>query len=142
MARKSKYTPEVIEKLTQALAMGATYELACGYAGIGASTFYEWLAAKPEFAETVKGAEGKAAVGWLAKIEKAATNGAWQAAAWKLERRYPEQYGRQVYDVRVTERAMEEAATRLAAKTGRDKAAVLADLRARTAAIERERKAG
>ncbi len=33
---------------------------------------------------------------WLAKIEKAASDGAWQAAAWKLERRYPHVYGRVV----------------------------------------------
>ena len=142
MARKSKYTPEVIEKLTQALAMGATYELACGYAGIAPSTFYDWIEKKPEFSETVKGAEGKAAVGWLAKIEKAANNGAWQAAAWKLERRYPEQYGRTVTDHHIKDRELEQAADRLVAKTGRDRAAILAELRERTAAIDRERKAG
>jgi hypothetical protein len=28
-------------------------------------------------------------------IDKAAADGKWQAAAWKLERRYPTQYGRQ-----------------------------------------------
>ncbi len=28
-------------------------------------------------------------------IDKAAADGKWQAAAWKLERRYPSQYGRQ-----------------------------------------------
>lgn len=42
----------------------------------------------------------------------------------------------------VEEAELEQAAMRLAARTGRDKAAVLADLRERTAAIERERKAG
>lgn len=47
-----------------------------------------------------------------------------------------------IIDATIRDRDMEEAATRLAAKTGRDKAAVLADLRERTAAIERERKAG
>jgi hypothetical protein len=29
-------------------------------------------------------------------IDKAAGEGTWQAAAWKLERRYPESYGRTV----------------------------------------------
>jgi hypothetical protein len=38
-------------------------------------------------------------VGWLAKIEAAANEGAWQAAAWKLERRYPHEYGRSAVEV-------------------------------------------
>ena len=38
-------------------------------------------------------------MGWLAKIEQAANQGHWQAAAWKLERRYPQEYGRTVQNV-------------------------------------------
>jgi transposase len=98
VARPSKYTPETVKKITDAIKLGATYELACGYAGITFETFNQWRKAKPEFSEAVKSAEGAAAVGWLARIEKAANDGTWQAAAWKLERRYPEQYGRQVHD--------------------------------------------
>jgi hypothetical protein len=47
-----------------------------------------------------------------------------------------------IIDATIKDADIEAAATRLAARTGRDKAAVLADLRERTAAIERERKAG
>ena len=36
-----------------------------------------------------------ASVGDLALITKAAQDGAWQAAAWKLERRNPSRWGRQ-----------------------------------------------
>lgn len=96
--RKSKYTPETIEKLTHALSMGATYELACAYAGISFDTFNDWRKEKVEFLEAIKEAEGRAVVGWLAKIEKAANDGNWQAAAWKLERRYPRDYGRTVQE--------------------------------------------
>lgn len=98
MARKTKYTPETVTKLIKALTIGATHELACGFAGVAPSTFYEWMQAKPEFAEQVKAAEGAGAVGWLLKIEAAANDGNWQAAAWKLERRYPRQYGRTVQE--------------------------------------------
>lgn len=99
MARKTKYTPETVGKLTQAIQMGATYDLACKYAGISHETFAEWRNTKPEFLEAVKEAEGRAVVGWLAKIEKAANDGNWQAAAWKLERRYPQEYGRRVNEI-------------------------------------------
>lgn len=98
MARRSKYTPDVVKRLTDAIRLGATYELACGYAGISFETFNEWRKAKPEFSEAVKEAEGGAAVGWLARIEQAAKDGTWQAAAWKLERRYPQDYGRTVQE--------------------------------------------
>ena len=31
-------------------------------------------------------------------IEQAAKDGTWQAAAWKLERRYPQEYGKTVQE--------------------------------------------
>lgn len=96
MARKSKYTPEVIERILQAIQLGATYELAAQYGGITYKTLNEWMNAKSELCDAIKGAEGKAVVGWLARIEQAAKEGAWQAAAWKLERRYPSVYGKTV----------------------------------------------
>lgn len=98
MARPTKYTPETVQRITQAITLGATYELACAYGGISYDTFNDWMREKVQFLQSVKEAEGKAAIGWLAKIEKAASDGSWQAAAWKLERRYPNEYGRQVID--------------------------------------------
>ena len=96
MARKSKYTPETVAKIMQAVKMGATYELAAGYAGIDYSTFARWQNTKSEFCDALKNAEGVGAMVWLAKIEQAASDGNWQAAAWKLERRYPHMYGKTV----------------------------------------------
>lgn len=107
MARPSKFTPETTAKLCQAIELGATYELACKYAGISYQIFNEWMngrsypqgttrTQKLEFVERISDAEGKGAIKWLAKIEKAASDGTWQAAAWKLERRYPKAYGRTV----------------------------------------------
>lgn len=96
MARPTKYNPETAKKITDAIKVGATYELAASFAGIHYDTFNEWRKAKAEFSEAIRLAEGAGAVGWLAKIEKAANEGVWQAAAWKLERRYPHEYGRTV----------------------------------------------
>lgn len=110
MARPTKYTPETVAKLCQAIKLGATYALACKYAGVSYHTFNEWRNGrrfpqgttpddKRAFGDAIEKAEGDAAIGWLAKIEKSASDGAWQAAAWKLERRYPEDYGRTVSDL-------------------------------------------
>ncbi len=99
MARKSKYSPEVVGRIIQAIELGSTFELAAQYGGIDGSTFYRWMTTKNEFRDAVKGAEALGAMKWLAKIEQAASDGTWQAAAWKLERRYPQSYGRTVQDV-------------------------------------------
>jgi hypothetical protein len=97
----SKYTADRIKRLLDAVEMGATITHACGYAGIKTATFYRWLEDKPDFREQVDNAEGKATVKWLLKIEQAANNGQWQAAAWKLERRFPNIYGRRVVEQNV-----------------------------------------
>ena len=98
MARPTKYTPETVKAILDAIRVGATFRIACAYAGISEDTFALWRKRYSDFADAVKESEGKAAVGWLAKIEKEANEGAWQAAAWKLERRYPQEYGRTVID--------------------------------------------
>jgi len=106
MGRPSKLTPEVQKRITDAIRVGATYELAAQYGGIAYNTFNEWMKAgetatsgkNRELYEDVKGAEGEAAIKWLAVIDKASIE-QWQAAAWKLERRYPHAYGRSVTEV-------------------------------------------
>jgi hypothetical protein len=96
MGRRSKYTPELVKKLCHAIELGATYELACQYAGISYEIFRQWRETKVGFLAAINDAEGKAVVGWLNLIEASAADGSWQAAAWKLERRYPHLYGRTV----------------------------------------------
>lgn len=94
MGRPTKYNAEITKKITDSIRVGATFALACAYAGITEETFSQWRKKYPEFSEAVKEAEGSAAVKWLAQIDKAAQEGSWQAAAWKLERKYPRDYGR------------------------------------------------
>lgn len=96
MARRSKFTPETQQRIVDAIALGATYELAAKSAGVTYDTLNEWRKTRPQFSEAIEKAEGAAAAKWLAAIETAAAEGAWQAAAWKLERRYPRDYGRTV----------------------------------------------
>lgn len=112
MARPTKLTSEVEERLVHAISVGATFKDACPYAGISYQTFLNWRkrAQKAleqaeegdeepeemtdrfvEFFDRIKKAQGEAAVGLLTTINKAAHRD-WKAAAWMLERRYPESY--------------------------------------------------
>lgn len=92
--RPTKYTPENVERILTAVKLGAPLTHACNYAGIHFDTLNEWRKQYPEFSAQLKEAEGEAVKGWLDKIEAAAADGNWQAAAWKLERRYPHDFGR------------------------------------------------
>ena len=118
MAARSKYTPKAVEDICTAIRLGATYKLAAAYAGVEFETFRQWRLTKPAFSAALKDAEGQAAVTWLARIEQAAKDGTWQAAAWKLERRYPEDYGRTIQDVRHKHEARKEAEA-IAAEIGK-----------------------
>lgn len=92
--RPTKRTPETVKKLCDAIRLGASYGDACGFAGISISIFNEWRREHPDFRAEIESAEGAGRVQLIAKIQKAATDGNWQAAAWMLERRDPENYGR------------------------------------------------
>ncbi len=96
--RKTKLTEEVVRKLEEAIAMGTPFRLAAKYAGIAESTLHDWRAKKPEFSEQLGQVEGRAVVTLLALIQKAAQED-WRAAAWKLEKRYPEEFGKQVHEL-------------------------------------------
>ena len=111
MGRKALEVERYIDKLEQAVGLGATYELAAMFAGISSKTFERWRQAMPtakagsplaRLRERLALAEGRAAIRWLAKIEKAAQEGDWRAAAYKLERRWPEIYGRTLTNVAPT----------------------------------------
>lgn len=88
MARKSKYTPQAVARIVEAVELGATYELAAQCGGISYDTFNEWMKGKPEFHADIKAAEGQSAFVALQRVRKAAEMGEWQAAAWLLERRH------------------------------------------------------
>lgn len=54
MARPTVMTPEILERLRHAFAIGATKEEACAYAKIGKSTLYDYINANPEFSEEIE----------------------------------------------------------------------------------------
>jgi hypothetical protein len=91
MARRTKYTKELVAELLQILTEGNTIETACGCVGIGQETFFGWQRNKTEFAEAVQKAQ-KAAIRRNVGIVQVAAKKSWQAAAWWLERRHPQDY--------------------------------------------------
>ena len=124
MGRPSKLNETTQNAILKAISLGSTYYLAAQSAGVTFKTFDNWMKrggseherrAKNgiregtkqwndedsyyHFYTAVKEVEGQAVSTWLAQIEAAARNGSWQAAAWKLERRYPQDYGRKVQEI-------------------------------------------
>jgi hypothetical protein len=99
MARPTDCTPELTERVCEALKKGAYAVDAAACVGIDASTFYRWM-------RLGKKGEGEAFCAFyhavkLAKsvrvqvlCEAIAAEPAWQARAWLLERTDPKRFGR------------------------------------------------
>lgn len=94
MGRRSKRTPAVVSAVLEALAAGHARWPAAALAGIGGTTLARWIEDDPDLAARVAQAEALAEANHLAVITRAAEAGTWQAAAWWLERRAPERWGR------------------------------------------------
>jgi len=102
MPRKSKLTQELIKEAYKLVAAGNYVKDIYPILGIDESTWYRWLSEgekaksglKREFYETIKKAEKDAIARNVALIQRAAQDGNWQAAAWWLERKYFEDWGR------------------------------------------------
>ena len=106
MPRKTKLTKELIEKAADIIARGNYYKVAIDILGIDDKTWYNWLrqgeidankginSLNFQFFQSIKKAEADAIDRNLSIIQKAAMEGNWQASAWYLERKYPEQWGK------------------------------------------------
>jgi hypothetical protein len=100
IGRPTKICPEIIEKIQSAILAGSYVETAAAFAGISKDTFYLWLkkgAASNsgiywEFSDAIKRAMAEAELRDVMVINRAAQT-SWQAAAWKLERKYPKRWG-------------------------------------------------
>lgn len=97
---KPKITEELIDKAAGLKRNGLTNKDICAALGISEQTFYRWLN-KPtcrlhrSLSESLKKAEAEYKAELLEAIMATATrekNPQWTAAAWLLERRYPDEY--------------------------------------------------
>lgn len=94
MARPLKYSPQRVEAILGALRLGNTRAAAAAYAGVDDETLRRWMPRFPEFRAAVVKAEADAEVRAVAEIRQAYQAGNWTAAAWWLERRRPQDWGR------------------------------------------------
>ncbi len=105
---KLKLTPELQNELCKWKRVGFSNKAVCDAAGIVENTLYDYIkrgeadiqAGKTtifsEFLRAYKKAEAVHKTLRLQQIQKAADEGEWQAAAWELERCYPNEYGKRI----------------------------------------------
>jgi hypothetical protein len=91
--RPTKRSSQLEKALLAAVETGAPYRIACSACGISSDTFTEWRRKDPVFARQVEIAAGKTALRLLKKIEANADQN-FSAAAWILERRFPNDFSR------------------------------------------------
>jgi hypothetical protein len=120
MARPTKFNDQAAARYVQAVQLGATQEAAAAAAGWSAASARNYLAAGREaessedtdhhldtkarrflsFLRDVKKAEATTQQAALALIQQAARQPQhWTAAAWLLERRWPEAFGRRTVEI-------------------------------------------
>lgn len=114
--RPSKVSPEITKKICEAIRAGNYIETAAAYAGIDKATLYRWMKRGAREIERVKTSEKKLKIRKIEEpfvdfcnaVEKALAEGEvrdlviisnaattdWRAAAWKLERKFPDKWGR------------------------------------------------
>ncbi len=88
-----KYGKEITHQIAELLAGGMGRVDSCDFAGISYETFTVWMGdkKKPEFSEAIKKAEMACKQRNIARIQNASKK-SWQAAAWWLERKHPEEF--------------------------------------------------
>lgn len=125
----SKMTPERVEAICEQLLLGYSRSVAAAEAGVTKDSLRRWMEKHPWIAERVEMAEGVAQARLLTIIRDAARLPQnWTAAAWLLERRWPDAYGqRQRVEIALDVR---EEAKRIAEELGLDEREVLAEAEA------------
>jgi transposase len=105
MARPSKLTPDIQQRIGENIALGMTYKLAAEAAGITYKTLNQWVQQGKnstsgkyfEFAQHIKKCNAEGAKKLLERLNDAAEAGNCQVCMFILERRFPEEFGRRIY---------------------------------------------
>lgn len=136
IGRPTLLTKEIAEEIISYIEKGSSDKDAYTMASVARSTFYNWIQKGEEdkklkkktiyvdFLDKVKKAEAKFKAWHIANIQKSSKK-QWQASAWLLERKFPEEFARRDYldvkgsvdvnnfDVELTQEEMVEYKKRL-----------------------------
>lgn len=93
VGRPPLLTPEVIEAILRTISLGLHADRAAMAHGIKPATLRQHKRTHPEFLTAIKEAETRAESTFLSRI-MAHTDRQWTAAAWMLERRWPERWAK------------------------------------------------
>jgi hypothetical protein len=105
MARPSKLTPDIQKRIGDNIALGLTYRLAAEAARITYKTFNIYInRGKTEksgkyyqFAQYIKKRNAEGALKLVERLNEAVDAGNCQVCMWILDRRFPAEFGRRVY---------------------------------------------
>ncbi len=105
MARPSKLTPEIQQRIGDNIALGLTYRLAAESACVTYKTFNLWMQQGKnstsgkyfEFSQYIKKRNAEGALKLLKRLKEAANAGNCTVCMWILERRFSEDFGRRQY---------------------------------------------
>ena len=98
--RKTKLTKELTDEIVKRIRAGNYIKVACQAVGISHTAYFDWIkkgedgiSPYAEFLYAVKKAEAEAHVTYVAIIASQAPT-QWQAAAWWLERKFPDKWAK------------------------------------------------
>ena len=105
MARPTKLTPEIQQKIGDGVSLGLTYALAANSAGISYQTLNQWIQQGKnstsgkyyEFAQYIQKCNADGALKLLERLNEAVKAGDTRICLWILERRFSEDFGRRHY---------------------------------------------
>ena len=102
--RKTNLTPELADQLVAMLRAGNYLRVALRAVGLDRRRYRDWMQRGrsgerrdrlyADFLGRIEKAKAEGEVRAVAQISRAAIEGNWAAAAWMLERQYPERWGR------------------------------------------------
>jgi len=89
-----KYTEERTEKIVNYIKLGLPVVRACHAVNISTETHYRWIKEHDDYEARVREAEAALMARDLGVIEAAAKGGDAKAVMWRLERRFPNDFGK------------------------------------------------